>query len=197
LSLTETCKLIFEEALPIFFAYNTLHLEFRIILDYLRNRETGNRLRFTRGLESDIWIAVHTKYTIEFLHRCHNLQSLTLNFHAYITTLEPEKQFGRKLMVAIFSSLASVRGLKHLSLRGEHQLVRSDESTGEEIWSPVDINGKGGRGPELKAQMLRPRIAQDDVELMRFKEKFSEEMESIKQNMREERRRRRFEPIED
>jgi len=31
--------------------------------------------------------------------------------------------------------------------------------------------------------MLRPRIAQDDVELMRFKEKFSKEMKSIDENL--------------
>jgi len=187
LSLTETCRLIFEEALPIFFAYNTLRLGFGEMMAYLRNRETGNRLRFMRSLETDIAIDTSTEHTIEFLHRCHNLQSLTLNFRAY-RTLETEKQFVKKLIVAIFSSLAFVRGLKNLSLRGKHMLVRIDESTGEEIWTSVDINGKGGRGPELKAQMLKPRIGQDDAELLRFKEKFSEEMESINENMGRKRR---------
>jgi len=118
LSLTETCKLLFEEALPIFFAYNTLHLEFRILADYLRNKETGNRGRFIRGLEKiDIWISTHTECTIEFLHSCHDLQSLTLNF-LVTEPDESEKKFGlEKLIVAIFTSLAFVRGLKHLSLR--------------------------------------------------------------------------------
>jgi len=187
LSLTETCRLILEEALPIFFAYNTLRLRPGMMDDYLFDKRTGNRLRFIRGLEIDIWIAIFTEYTIEFLHRCDNLQSLTLNFQAY-RPLDTEKPFVEKFIVAVFSSLAFVRGLKNLTLRGEHMLVRIDESTGEEIWTPVDINGKGGRGPELKAQMLRPRIAQDDVELMRFKEKFSKEMESIRGNMWKERK---------
>jgi len=182
LSLTETCRLILEEALPIFFAYNTLRLDLGIILDYLFDKKTGNRLRFIRGLEIEIWIDTPTERTIEFLHRCHDLQNLTLNFYVH-RAAEMEKPYVEKLMVAIFSSLAFVRGLKNLTLCGEHMLVRIDESTGEEIWTRVDINGKGGRGPELKAQMLRPRIAQDNAELLRSKEKFFKEIQTLRQNI--------------